>query len=209
MSGNFRITGGQGAGNVGGAGMGGSPSTQPSPSRRKQPGQQPDGLQGSRVASSGASAPRGQIAGWQPRGGPGGPGSASELTAPALPRMERTETLRVPPRPETMPSLEFVQPHFTQQLVREGNITGTEHQGIAESDRRVSKVLQDRTPPILHRVVDQLDDAHSDEHISQNTYLQLANAAKRTNDRREAPAPEVNNTPEADAQGRFTGHGFF
>jgi hypothetical protein len=124
--------------------------------------------------------------------------------------MERTETLRVPPRPETMPSLEFVQPHFTQQLVREGNITGTEHQGIAESDRRINNVLRDRaTPPILYRVVEQLDDAVDDKHISPNTHLQFLNAAKRTNDRREAPAPEVNNTPEADAQGRFTGHGFF
>lgn len=211
MSGSFRIPGGHGAGNVGnvgGAGDGGSPST----GRTQQPGQPPEGLQVSRVASGRRPAPRGRIADWPPRGGPASPGRPATLMAPPQQRMEKSETLLAPPRPGTIPSVLDVQPHVVQQLVLSGDISGATQAGNAEADQRV-KNLQDKLgdrPIDWHEAVDNLDDLHSDSRISENTYLQLANATKRAHDGGGAQAASpAHNTFEADALGLWTGFGHF
>jgi len=142
----------------------------------------------------------------QPRGGSPESQSCNSWAPSKQPRTERPssgDTALAPPRRETMPALELVQRHFAQQLVLEGNITGTEEEGIFESDRRVDAVLRDRMTPILNRVVEQLEDAHEDDHIDLNTYVQLVDAAKRSFDRLSAPpAVGVNHPPEVGAQRR-------
>ena len=121
-------------------------------------------------------------------------------------------TVLKPPRAETMPSRLSVQPHAVQQLVLAGDISGATQAGNAEADQRVKR-LQDKLesrPIDWHEAVEELDDLHTDSKISENTYLQLANAAKRAHEGGgEQPAPQVNHTPEADAEGRWTGWGSF
>ncbi len=84
-----------------------------------------------------------------------------------------------------------LQPHIEQQLLRDGDITGTIAASRSEADRRISEVLsrQDVRSVDWHETLDNLDDLHSEGRISENTYLQLSNAAMRSREGISHPEP--------------------
>lgn len=150
---------------------------------------------------------------------PAGPGSGhGRMAAPAQPRMTRasSERLTEAPLPESIPSMSTIQPHAAQQLVLSGNIEGPESFNRAEADRRVSD-LRNKLPSghiNWPQTLDHLDDVEG-SHIHGNTYRVLADAAMRDYQRNRAPTgPSTAAAADpsllgSDAQGRFTGHGYF
>lgn len=126
----------------------------------------------------------------QPAAPPRGPSGGARV-APVGPPAPRT-LLLMPPEVQTipdrslpnrpaMPGNALLTPHDVQQLILAGNICGTEAEGKDEADRRV-RSLQHRLrgrPIDWHEVMDELDDLHTDDKITGNTHLQLANAVKR------------------------------
>lgn len=175
MSGSSRIPGGPApsiAGTLGTTGSTGSPPARPSASSSQQ--QPPEGLKASRVASRGELAPRGQ----------GGPGSETPTitTPPLLQRMERRGGAFPAGAPQVPPAPAL---HAAQHLILRGDIHGTEEASQAEADRRVRQ-LQDKArslggPPVTWRdAVVELRELREETKISENTFVQLANAAHRS-----------------------------
>lgn len=85
-----------------------------------------------------------------------------------------------------------LQPHIEQQLLRDGDISGTIAASRSEADRRISQVLSrpDVRSVDWHDTLDNLDDLHSEGRISENTYLQLSNAAMRSRQGTSHPEPD-------------------
>ena len=103
-------------------------------------------------------------------------------------------TMVTPPQSQSIPSLASLQPHIEQQLLRDGDISGTTAASRSEADRRISELQsrQEIRSVDWHETLDKLDDLHSEDKISENTYLQLSDAAMRSlkGSSSAPPAPE-------------------
>ncbi len=93
-----------------------------------------------------------------------------------------------------------LQPHIEQQLIRDGDISGTIAASRSEADRRISELQsrQEVRSVDWHDTLDNLDDLHSGGRISENTYLQLSSAAMRSREGTSQPEPD---DPEAEWTG--------
>lgn len=181
MSGCCGIPGGPGFGVIGhaaaagNAGDAGTPGVRPS-AGGPQP-QPPQGLAGSRTASGGRPAPRGNAS---PGGAP-----ATLLSAPMPVHMEDRRGSAVPAGASSLPPGRPLQLHAAQQLILAGDIQGNHSACKAEAERRVRDV-QDKVhsladPPINWAdAVVELRELPSESKITENTFLQLADAAHKS-----------------------------
>ncbi len=124
--------------------------------------------------------------------------SGSHLAALPLGAAGAPPGTMTPQHSQAMPTASVLKPHSVQQLVLAGNINGSTSLGGAEADRRVSE-LQSRLGGRgidWHDALDELADLHADGRISENTYLQLCNAAKRQREGKVRPQAGAR-SPEA------------
>lgn len=112
-----------------------------------------------------------------------------------------------------MPGGSPLQLHAAQQLILGGNIHGTNDACKAEADHRI-KHLQDKAksltgqPVDWHDAVEELGDLSSEPlepKISEYTFLQLANAAKRSHDAGGVQPPPQPPIAGAEAVARWMG----
>ena len=109
-------------------------------------------------------------------------------------------TVTTPPTMQSIPELSSLQPHIEQQLLRDGDIRGTNADGKSEADRRVRE-LQSR--PEIGSVdwcetQANLEDLSSQGKITENTYKHLSDAAMRAHRRNK---PRGAQRPTGDGMG--------
>jgi hypothetical protein len=96
-----------------------------------------------------------------------------------------------PPYVQSIPAISALQPHIEQQLVRDGNISGTSGASRSEAERRINELLnRDGVRNVdWHETQSNLDELQSDGKINENTYLELSNALGRRHDGKRDPPP--------------------
>jgi len=207
MHGSIRISGGHESGIAGNSATAAETGSPPARSAAKGSEQQPPGgPTGPRVAPAGRLAPRGPAS-------PGG--DAAAVTVPPALQLMECHGAGSQGAAASMQRRSPLQLHAAQQLILAGDIKGSEAACRAEADHRV-KLLLDKLQSLPGGTVhwpeavaelENMQSVSSGTTVSENTYYQLVDAAKRavekavaTSGRAGTAPPAFSNNPAFDAE---------